>query len=160
MSAKFSKLFFPRWLPQKKGGTWEMEKLNNIISFLWCKNHRDCLHFPSRTRSKKRGWEVKFYEVLIISKAFIYAPATELFHLALQIIKHEYLRSRASTCVSLSSPSYLLAIYLLSRYSCLYLGSLHPRIFKLKVWSGRPNKAMPNNFLPTSEVRWGCLANH
>ena len=45
-------------------------------------------------------------------------------------IKHEYLRSRASTCVSLSSPSsHLLAIYRLSRYSCLYLGSLHPRIF-------------------------------
>ena len=48
------------------------------------------------------------------------------------IIKHEYLRSRASTCVSLSSPSsHLLAIYTLSRYSCLYLGSLHPRIFTI-----------------------------
>ena len=58
------------------------------------------------------------------------------------IFKHEYLRSRASTCVSLSSPasSHLLAIYWLSRYSCLYLGSLHPRIFlyKLCVHSNLP----------------------
>ena len=48
-------------------------------------------------------------------------------------IKHEYLRSRASTCVSLSSSasSYLLEIYRLSRYSCFYLGSLHPRILFL-----------------------------
>jgi len=54
---------------------------------------------------------------------------TRLFFIGVNF-KHEYLRSRASTCVSLSSPSsHLLAIYRLSRYSCLYLGSLHPRIF-------------------------------
>ena len=45
--------------------------------------------------------------------------------------KHEYLRSRASICLSLSSPCHLLAIYRLSRYTCLYLGSLHPRILNL-----------------------------
>ena len=58
------------------------------------------------------------------------------------IIKHEYLRSRASICLSLSSPpsssgdlsinSYTFVSFshsTLSRYSCLHLGSLHPRIF-------------------------------
>ena len=47
--------------------------------------------------------------------------------------KHEYLRSRASIRLLLSSPCHLLAIYGLSRYSCLYLGSLHPRISH-KIW--------------------------
>ena len=54
-------------------------------------------------------------------------------------IKHEYLRSRAYICLSLSSPfssspSVIVSqIWLLSRYSCCYLGSLHPRNLKNKV---------------------------
>ena len=58
-------------------------------------------------------------------------------------LKHEYLRSRAYICLSLSSPSpsHLLKIYAflsnygLSRYSCLHLGSLHPRI----LWDNFPS---------------------
>ena len=47
-------------------------------------------------------------------------------------VKHEYLRSRAYICLSLSSPfsspSVIVSqIWPLSRYSCCYLGSLHPR---------------------------------
>ena len=55
-------------------------------------------------------------------------------------IKHEYLRSRAYICLSLSSPLVMVAqLWPLSRYSCFYLGSLHPRNFvknlaKLKAW--------------------------
>ena len=62
------------------------------------------------------------------------------------IVKHEYLRSRAYIRLSLSSPLSLssshrysihafldsviaIQILPLSRYSCFYLGSLHPRIF-------------------------------
>ena len=44
--------------------------------------------------------------------------------------KHEYLRSRAYICLSLSSPFSLVIIsqiWPLSRYSCCYLGSLYPR---------------------------------
>ena len=56
--------------------------------------------------------------------------------------KHEYLRSRAYICLSLSSSSddsdissnfthiNHLIHHGLSRYSCLHLGSLHPRIFR------------------------------
>ena len=49
-------------------------------------------------------------------------------------IKHEYLRSRAYICLSLSSPFPLVIIsqfWPLSRYSCFFLGSLHPRNFLL-----------------------------
>ena len=49
------------------------------------------------------------------------------------MIKHEYLRSRAYLRLSLSSPFppsvTFSQILPLSRYSCLYLGSLHPRNF-------------------------------
>ena len=42
-------------------------------------------------------------------------------------VKHEYLRSRASRCLSLSSPStFPVNSVSLSRYSCLYLGSFMP----------------------------------
>ena len=47
-------------------------------------------------------------------------------------IKHEYLISRAYICLSLSSTSsspVVIQIWPLSRYSCFYLGSLHPRNF-------------------------------
>ena len=50
-------------------------------------------------------------------------------------IKHEYLRSRAYIRLSLSSPFSPVTvsqIWPLSRYSCFYLGSLHPRNFVLK----------------------------
>ena len=67
------------------------------------------------------------------------------------IVKHEYLRSRAYIRLSLSSPLSLssshrysihafnsviaIQILLLSRYSCFYLGSLHPRIlFKMCIY--------------------------
>ena len=55
-------------------------------------------------------------------------------------IKHEYLRSRAYICLSLSSPFSsppvtVIQIWPLSRYSCFYLGSLHPRNFLFKVCS-------------------------
>ena len=48
--------------------------------------------------------------------------------------KHEYLRSRAYICLSLSSPFSSSSVIVsqicpLSRYSCCYLGSLHPRNF-------------------------------
>ena len=49
-----------------------------------------------------------------------------------EYIKHEYLRSRAYICLSLSSPFspvIVSQIWPLSRYSCCYLGSLHPRNF-------------------------------
>ena len=51
--------------------------------------------------------------------------------------KHEYLRSRAYICLSLSSPFSsppvtVIQIWPLSRYSCFYLGSLHPRNFLFK----------------------------
>ena len=55
-------------------------------------------------------------------------------------IKHEYLRSRAYICLSLSSPfSSVIAsqIWPLSRYSCCYLGSLHPRNFQKNVCSSQ-----------------------
>ena len=56
-------------------------------------------------------------------------------------IKHEYLRSRAYICLSLSSSSsfsssspVVIQIWPLSRYSCFHLGSLHPRnLFYSKV---------------------------
>ena len=50
-------------------------------------------------------------------------------------IKHEYLRSRAYICLSLSLSSSSLVmvaqLWPLSRYSCCYLGSLHPRSFAM-----------------------------
>ena len=62
------------------------------------------------------------------------------------VFKHDYLRSRASICLSLSSPSspsgdlsinsYTFVSFshsTLWRYSCLHLGSLHPRILSNKV---------------------------
>ena len=55
-----------------------------------------------------------------------------IFHHVPNNIKHEYLRSLAYICLSLSSPSGYLSIksnHRLSRYSCLHLGSLHPRFF-------------------------------
>ena len=54
-------------------------------------------------------------------------------------IKHEYLRSRAYICLSLSSSSsspsspVVIQIWPLSRYSCFYLGSLLPRNFCLEI---------------------------
>ena len=50
---------------------------------------------------------------------------------AVCVFKHEYLQSRAFICLSLSSPpsSSSGSNHGLSRYSCLHLGSLHPRIF-------------------------------
>ena len=48
--------------------------------------------------------------------------------------KHEYLRSRAYICLSLSSPFssvMVTQLWALSRYSCVYLGSLHPINFRL-----------------------------
>ena len=56
-------------------------------------------------------------------------------HIFWQNFKHEYLRSRAYMCLSLSSPfsSSVIVVQMwpLSRYSCCYLGSLHPRNFSL-----------------------------
>ena len=49
--------------------------------------------------------------------------------------KHEYLRSCAYICLSLSShhhPDTFLSNHGLSRYSCLHFGSLHPRIYSLE----------------------------
>ena len=53
------------------------------------------------------------------------------------VFKHEYLRSRAYIRLSLSSPFSsssvtVIQIWPLSRYSCFYLGSLHPRNFDYK----------------------------
>ena len=78
----------------------------------------------------------KFY----IGKVFPqYEPFHDFLKLTLKIweifccnIKHEYLRSRAYICLSLSSPFSsvtVIQIWPLSRYSCFYLGSLHPRNF-------------------------------
>ena len=55
-------------------------------------------------------------------------------------IKHEYLRSHAYMRLSLSSPFSsspvtVTQIWPLSRYSCCYLGSLHPRNFILLQYS-------------------------
>ena len=65
--------------------------------------------------------------------------ATKVYMLMIPLFKHEYLRSRAYICLSLSSsdshlssnliPFIIFQSLLLSRYSCLHLGSLHPRIF-------------------------------
>ena len=58
---------------------------------------------------------------------------------AVCVFKHEYLRSRAFICLSLSSPHHhhhpdtFLSNHGLSRYSCLHLGSLHPIIFYLPI---------------------------
>ena len=51
--------------------------------------------------------------------------------------KHEYLRSGAYICLSLSSPFSVIVIQIwpLLRYSCLYLGFLHPRNFSVSVLS-------------------------
>ena len=82
-----------------------------------------------------------------LRKLLLYAKLTHQLEV---IFKHEYIRSRAYICLSLSSSSsssssdissnftYFLIhinhlIHLgLSRYSCLHLGSLHPRILKIK----------------------------
>ena len=84
-----------------------------------------------------------------LRKLLLYAKLTHQLEV---IFKHEYIRSRAYICLSLSSSSsssssdissnftYFLIhinhlIHLgLSRYSCLHLGSLHPRILKKKEW--------------------------
>ena len=54
-------------------------------------------------------------------------------------IKHEYLRSRAYICLSLSSTSspVISQLWPLSRYSCFHLGSLHPRNFSKENDCGR-----------------------
>ena len=44
-------------------------------------------------------------------------------------IKHEYLRSRAYICHFHHHPVIFLSNHGLSRYSCLHLGSLYPRVF-------------------------------
>ena len=82
-------------------------------------------------------------QIIAVHRAYILDPCIQeflftFFCCLFTIFKHEYLRSRAYTCLSLSSPSsssYLLKNFAflsnhgLSRYSCLHLGSLHPRIF-------------------------------
>ena len=54
-----------------------------------------------------------------------------VFYCFIPKVKHEYLRYRAYICLSLSSPfspSVIISqIWPLARYSCCYLGSLHPR---------------------------------
>ena len=109
----------------------------------------EATHQPSSIRMEKDPpWEwvgdllhIKHFVLEnLLLVPFLHGYLTVLWGLQSCLIhfKHEYLRSRASTCVSLSSSSsassYLLAIYRLSRYSCLHLGSLHPRIFVKKEW--------------------------
>ena len=58
-------------------------------------------------------------------------------------VKHEYLRSRAYICLSLSltsSSSVISQLWPLSRYSCFHLGSLHPRNFCFETASSKRMK--------------------
>ena len=73
----------------------------------------------------------------------------------LLILKHEYLRSRAYICLSLSSPFLpsviVVQIWPLSRYSCCYLGSLHPRNFMERGALSEITNHLPNFLKVKSE---------
>ena len=73
---------------------------------------------------------------LIGERDFVSSSLTFKKVLFQRLIKHEYLRSHAYICLSLSSPFPSVKfsqIWPLSRYSCFYLGSLHPRNFRKKI---------------------------
>ena len=113
--------------------------LNSRV-FIFVREMLSKVIMPMNSKSEKIVVTLLLWEFSIIIWLLLVSKVQLILNVVISLIqqiKHEYLRSRAYICLSLSSSSsspsspVVIQIWPLSRYSCFHLGSLHPRNFIL-----------------------------